>query len=183
MKLLKTLPIMALVCLSGFLLRADDLGYDIYDGKTNKIDHIAQDNPRYVWVVYEGGTSGRKIPRTDLPPQLKEKYPYDAKSAAEYDKLKNDEWKSQIALQKQGLRESMADYQRQIDAVKDQITENEKEIDNLTRQIKTAPKSHAAGIAKQKKVQLIQDQNALRQRRDNLQASLKQAQSQLDALP
>jgi hypothetical protein len=42
-----------------------------------------------VFVLYdseEGGKGGRKIPRQELPPQLKAKYPYDAAKATEYRK-------------------------------------------------------------------------------------------------
>src|SRR4051794_19270642 len=61
----------------------ENLGYDIYEGKTNKIARVHSANAVSVLVIYEGNTGGRKIPRQDLPPELQAKYPYDPAKAAE----------------------------------------------------------------------------------------------------
>ena len=161
----------------------EDLGYDIYDGKTNKIDHIAEVDPRFVWVIYEGGTSGRKIARAELPPQLKVKYPYDPQKAAAFIKEKGAEYQAQLAMEKAGLRVRESDLESQIDALDKQTAEDESEIKNLTRQIRTARKGHEASVAKESKIKLIQDQDDIRQRREKLEDTLKQVQAQIDVLP
>lgn len=160
-----------------------DLGYDVFGGHTNKISHIAQADPRFVWVVYEGGTAGRKISRAELPPQLKVKYPYDPQKAADFTRQKAAEYQALLTAEKAGLRVREAGIQQQISTLKKQAAENEHEIGSLNRQIKAAPKSHAASIAKGTKIDLIKAQDDIRQRRENLEASLKQVQGQIDALP
>jgi hypothetical protein len=43
-----------------------------------------------VYVIYEGDTGGRRIPRQELPPELRGRYPYNAAKAADYRKQQAD---------------------------------------------------------------------------------------------
>lgn len=63
---------------------AEDFGYDFFGGKSNKIDRIITSTPTYVYVMYEGGKAARKIPRTDLPDQLKLMFPFDFEKSAQF---------------------------------------------------------------------------------------------------
>lgn len=157
----------------------EDFGYDVHNGVTNKIARIATVDPRYIWVVYEDGVSGRKIPRSELPPQLQARFPYDPKKAAESIEARAAENRALIAQHKQGLQQKERDLTAQIDAIERQRGENQKEIGNLNRKINTAPRSK---VLKGEKLKLLEQQNDLRERKAGLEARLKQVQAQLDSL-
>ena|SRR5882724_4955817 len=59
----------------------EDLGYDSFDGKTNKIASVYKENPVSVGVIYEARSGSRMIPRQDLNPQLAARFPYDGQAA------------------------------------------------------------------------------------------------------
>ena len=82
------------------------LGYDFFEGKPNKIAKVYAATHTHVQVIYDGGKSGRKIPRQSLPPQLAAKYPYDADKAADYQRLQMDISSRQIAAQQTIMEES-----------------------------------------------------------------------------
>jgi hypothetical protein len=64
-------------------IRAEDLGHDFFNGKTNKIARVIEATPTHVRVRYENGGQ-RNIPRLELNSPLKERYPHDVQAAADY---------------------------------------------------------------------------------------------------
>jgi hypothetical protein len=124
----------------------EDLGCVVIDGKTNKIVRVCSADPVSVFVLYESeesGKGGRKIPRQELPPQLKAKYPYDATKAAEYRKQQADLAVEQAAMSvqqaarmraaaKEVLREQERAIHAQIDSLnkRDVALQKEKNILN-----------------------------------------------------
>ena len=84
----------------------EDLGYDVFEGKTNKIARVYAVTPTHLQVLHEGGKSGRKIPRQELPPELAAQYPYNAAKAAGYQQQQMDIAARQIAAQRTVMEES-----------------------------------------------------------------------------
>src|SRR5438128_69357 len=56
----------------------EDLGFDIANGKTNKISGVYKVDPIAIGVIYEARSGSRMIPRQDLNPELAARFPYDA---------------------------------------------------------------------------------------------------------
>jgi hypothetical protein len=157
----------------------EDLGFDVFEGKTNRIARVAKVDPRFVWVVYEDSKTGRKIPRAELPPQLQAKYPYDPQKAVASINAHAQEAQAEAAAQKTALRQKEHNLQSQVDALEKQMTENEKEIGNLDRKLKTMPKSKTL---KAQKIKMLSDQDELRKRKTDLTDRLKQVRAQIDEL-
>lgn len=93
---------------------SEDLGSDFFEGKTNRIAKVYAATPTHVQVIYDGGKSGRKIPRQSLPPQLAAKYPYDADKAADYERLQMDISSRQIAAQQTIMEESARRREKEL---------------------------------------------------------------------
>jgi len=196
-KPMNTFRIISTVCVlvvSALLLKAEpdtstpptpkeNLGYDIYNGKTNKIDRVMQVDPRYIWVLYENDSGSRRIPRNELPPTLAAKYPYDAQKASAYLQAKASENQAAINSQKALLQAQEKDVLAQVNALKKQQQDNDTKIKALTAEIKTAPKSKSAAGEKNQKVALLKSQEDMRLSMEKLQAKLKDVRSQIDALP
>ena len=102
----------------------ENLGFDLVDGKSNKIARVHSMTPVSVFVIYEGGKAGRKIPRQELSPELRSKYPYDAAKAAEYQRQQAEAVASQVAAQ-QAAQRVMA--QSRENAIKAEIEKLEAE--------------------------------------------------------
>ncbi|MBC8096356.1 MAG: hypothetical protein H7Y43_11130 [Akkermansiaceae bacterium] len=157
----------------------EDFGYDVHEGVSNRITRIAMVDPRFIWVIYEDGVSGRKIPRADLPSKLQARYPYDPQKAADSIKARTAENQALKAQHKHALQQKERALVAQIEALDKQRTDNEKEIGNLNRKLNTAPRSK---VLKHEKLKVLDEQNNLRERRTALDARLKQVRAQLDSL-
>jgi hypothetical protein len=162
----------------------ENLGYDVVDGKTNKIGSIYKVTPSYVHVIYDPSTRGRKIPRQELPPELKAKFPYDATQAAEYQKQQMALAAQQAAIATAAAREAAKtaaiqrerEIQNEIARLQAQDVAIQKEVNVL--------KSLAPGNGR--RVQLAQLRNqlqAIRERVSKLRTQLEQLQAQRDRTP
>lgn len=158
---------------------SNDFGYDIHDGVTNRIARIATVDPRFIWVVYDDGVSGRKIPRTELPSQLRERYPYNPQEAADAVRARVAENRALLAEYKQALQQKEQELTAQIAALDQESNENEKEIKNVGRKLKTVRHSKTF---KAQKLKLLDAQNTLRQRKNDLENRLHRARAELTKL-
>lgn len=155
-----------------FAAAAEDLGFDFYEGKTNKIAKVYSVTPTHVQVLHEGGKSGRNIPRQSLPPQLAAKYPYDAAKAAEYQKQQADLATQQIVTAQAIARENVRKQEQQLLNEVARLTRLNHKLANDFALQKQMPKGRG------KKATLTNLVNERQQVADNL-AKL---QAQLDAL-
>jgi len=164
----------------------EDLGYDIVDGKTNKIDRVVQADPRFVWVLYENDSGTRRIPRDELPPTLAAKYPYDPKKAQAFIDSQNAQAKqgqaTSIALQKQTLEIREKGYLSQINDLKEKQRDVDDNLKTVTKEIDTTTKKRKTNFRTQK-IDLLKQQGDLREQMQKLEDSLKETRNQLDALP
>ena len=158
----------------------EDLGYDFYNGKSNKIARVYNVTPVAVQVIYEGDKGGRNIPRDNLPPALKAKYPYDPDAAAEFMKNQALKVEAQNEAQRTAWENRETELKAKIASLKKQMTEMKHEIGSLTAQIHTEP--HNKDL-RAKKVDLLQQQDDLRKQLDTAQDQLAQARKALGALP
>ena len=159
---------------------ADNLGYDVVDDKTNKIGRIYKVTPSYVWVIYDRDTGGRKIPRQELPPELKVRFPYDAAQAAEYQKQQFELAARQVAAQAAAARQAARLREREIEneiaMLKVQDTEIQKEAGIL--------KSLGGGNGRRVKLGHLRDQQqAIRERVLGLRSQLEQLRALRDRSP
>ncbi len=157
----------------------EDLGVDVVDGVTNKIIRVSNVTPISVYVVYEGGCSGRKILRQDLPPQLKAKFSYDAAKSDGYQKQQIESAAQQAAAQrlamKTAIHQKEAEILAEIALLEKQDTDDQKQKNIL----KSLPpgngrRLHAASISN--------DQQNIRERILQLETLLQQVRMQSDRL-
>jgi hypothetical protein len=106
----------------------EDLGWDFYNARTNKIGRIHSVTPTHVWVIYEDGKCGRNIPRMELESPLKERYPYDPAKAADFTAaLQARQAQQRTAANTSLLRQENA-LQSKIDGKNAELTALQKEI-------------------------------------------------------
>lgn len=146
------------------------LGYDVVDGKSNKISRIYRATPSYVWVIYDGGTGARKIPRSELQSPLKERYPYDRQEAAAFDKEKSQQSHDLADQQRANAYASLLRQERElqvkIDARSDEMVSVQREI----RAWRNKPaKTHGKVVALN---QLIDKRTSLSQHIESLKKQL-----------
>lgn len=162
----------------------EDLGVDVYQGQTRKIARIADANPLFVTVMFEGG-GGRRIPLQELPPQLKTKYPYDADKADEYEVREARKAAEQAAQQQEVLKGQMSrkeqGLQASITANHVRIARIQEEIAALNRQIRNRPRKSSS--LRVKKEGLIKQQADLRRQISSWEDQLKVTRSQSGSLP
>ena len=158
----------------------ENLGYVVVDGKTNKIGRIFSVTPSYVWVIYDPSTGGRKIPRQELPPELKARFPYDAAKAAEYQKQQMEAAARQAAVQAAVARETglrrEAEITNEIAALREQDVAIQKEV----RILKSLPGGNGRKV---KAAHLHDQQESIRERISGLRTQLEQLQAQRDRMP
>ncbi|HEY9509927.1 MAG TPA: hypothetical protein VIV82_08710 [Verrucomicrobiae bacterium] len=160
-------------------IASPDFGYDIHNGITNRIARIATVDPRFIWGVYEDGVSGRKIPRAELPSQLRARYPYDPEEAADATRARVAENRALLAEYKRALQQKEQELTAQIAALNHESNENEKEIKNVGRKLKTVRHSKKF---KSQKLKLLDAQNTLRQRKNDLESRLQRTRAELDKI-
>jgi hypothetical protein len=158
----------------------NDLGCDIRDGKTNKIARIYKVTPTHVQVIYEGGKSGRNIPRQQLPPELAAKYPYDAAKVAEHQRQQAETAASQVAAQQSAARIAA---QRRENDIKAEIDKLDEQDGKLQGQINVYANMAGGNGRKRQLAELRNDRQSLRERKLKLQDQLKTLQSRRDATP
>jgi hypothetical protein len=159
---------------------AEDLGHDVVHGKTNKIIRISNVTPLMIYAVYEGGTSGRWIPRTELPPQLESKYRYDAKKAAETAKQQVKVQEARRAEYLVALRQREVQLSAQLNAAREQMARIQEDIRDLNRQIRNTKKD---GPLRGRKNSLIDQQNRLGDQVNALKDQLSLVRSQINNAP
>ncbi len=108
-----------------------DLGSDIRDGKTNKIARIFKVTPTHVFVIYEGNTGGRNIPREELPEQLQARFPYDAGKASDFSMRQAQTAALQAAAQQTIIQESQLRRARQIESQIATLSQRDAELQKL----------------------------------------------------
>lgn len=100
------------------------------NGVTVKNVRVVKETPTEIIVLHDSG--GAMWKRRDLPPGLKELYPYDAKQAGEY-------LKRQAAAREQAAEEARArqgrDWQRQRAMLQNRIATLEAELGKLNEQL------------------------------------------------
>jgi NACalpha-BTF3-like transcription factor len=157
-----------------------DLGCDVVDGTTNRIASVSSVTPTFVYVVYEGGHSGRKIPRQDLPPQLKAKYPYDAEKSSEFQKQQIELAARQAAAQRAAMREALrreeAEILAEIGVLERQDAENQMQKNVLN----SLPPGNGRRV---RAAHINDDQQNIRERVLQLRTLLQQLRSQKDTMP
>jgi hypothetical protein len=164
----------------------EDLGFIVIDGRTNKVVSVISDNPIEVYVRYESadrGQGARKIPRQELPPQLRVKYPYDATKAAEYRKQQADQATEQAALAAQqatkaraAAREALRQREREILAQIDSFNKQDFELQKEKNILNSLP---AGGGRRLKAKQISGQQEIIRQYIDQLNLQLAQIRAQI----
>jgi hypothetical protein len=158
----------------------EDLGYDIFAGKTNKIARVWKEDPLNIYVVYEGTGGGRKISRLELPLQLAAKYPYDATRAAAFRQAQADAAVQQAAQQRAAARELVRRKEQEILA---EITaQHTKDVEDQ-EEINTLKGLPAGNGRKIRLEHLYNEQQELRTRISNLKAQLNQVRAQRDRIP
>ncbi len=158
----------------------EDLGCDFSDGKTNKIAKVYSVTPTYVYVLYEGGSSGRKIPRPELPPQLAAKYPYDSAKVAEYQRRQAESAATQFAAQQAAAR---LVAERRESEIKNEIAKLQEQDGKLQGQISIYANMAAGNGRKRQLGELRNERQSLRERKLKLNEQLKILQSRRDATP
>jgi len=165
----------------------EDLGYDIFAGKTNKIARVHSASAAWVYVIYQGGLGGRKIPRQDLPPELQAQFSYDPIKAADYQKrqaavvaqqwalaaqqatkartISGDAAVARLLAQEQGVQQEIENFR--IQDV--ELTKTIERLENLGR--------YKAAATPKEERQVVRD------RMVELKALRDQIQEQMDALP
>jgi hypothetical protein len=144
-------------------------------------------NPASVYVVYEGNTAGRNIPRKDLPPQLQSRYPCDPQKAEEYRQRQANLAAEQAAMAvEQGARQRAAGREilrkreleilREIADLRNRDTENQKEINILM--------SIRPGNGRRVRAHHLQtEQQLIRERIMSLNTQLEKIRAQRDSIP
>jgi hypothetical protein len=151
---------------------SEDLGYDFDEGKTNKIAKVYAVTPTHVYVMHEGGKSGRDILRQSLPHQLAIKYPHDAEKAGEYQKQKADIAAQQALTARAAMRENVRRQEQQLLSEIALEKQRAAKLDTDINLHKKQPKS----IAKRATLQSLINQ------RQMVSSRLAQLQSQLNSL-
>ena len=158
----------------------EDLGYDFYDGKSNKIARVFNATPVAVQVIYEGNKGSRNIPRDNLPPQLKAKYPYDADAAAQFMKNQALKVEAQHDVQRQAWEKRETELKAKLASLKRQSTDKKHEIAIVNEHIHAEPRNRDL---RAKKADLLQQQEDLRKQTETAEDQLAQARKALNSLP
>ncbi|HMP82026.1 MAG TPA: hypothetical protein PKA41_04885 [Verrucomicrobiota bacterium] len=148
---------------------SEDLGWDLHEGKSNKIARVYSVTPAYVQVIYDGGKGGRKIPRNDLPPQLRARYPYDAPRAAEYQAQKAEIAVNRATAVNDTLRENL---KKQEDTLMAEINRLGEKDSQMQREVNALRKAPPGGGRKVKLAHLMNQQQQLREHVQKLQSQL-----------
>ena len=178
----------------------EDLGYDIVAGKTNKIARVHSASPTWVYVIYEGGNGGRKIPRQNLPAELQAKYPYDPAKAADYQKrlgaaadqqsaltaqqaakartIAGDAANARLLAQEQAIQQEIENLQNQ-DV---ELTKNIERLENLRRWKAAAQPKEARQTVRDRMVQLKAQRDQIQAQRDALPKSKETCEAEIAKL-
>lgn len=158
--------------------QVEDLGHDLFNGKTNKIARVIEATPTHVRVRYENGGE-RNIPRLDLNSPLKERYHYDAQAAADYLKKQTLSAQAKTSAQRQAWEQRIRELELQLNALDKQWAETHRELNAVEKKRKIAPKSK---VLKREEIQLIEQRKELGRRRTELHDKLQAMRKQADAL-
>lgn len=158
--------------------RAEDLGHDFFNGKTNKIARVIEATPTHVRVRYENGGE-RNIPRLELNAPLQERYPYDAQAAADYVKKQTLSAQAKTSAQRQAWEQRIRELELQLNALDKQWAETQRELKAVEKKREVAPK---AKVLKREEIQWIEQRKELGRRRTELHTKLQAMRKQADAL-
>lgn len=145
---------------------------------------VVKATPIELTILFDGG--GRTIKLEDLPPELKAKYPYDAKKAADYRKKHAAEqkalaeeqqkrWAHDAASARAALLSKEQKLREKLEPLEVQIQRLQKDINTQRRIAGTTPKNSAERKAlNDLRKQMIQ----LRDEKEALQDQIKTVQTQ-----
>lgn len=153
---------------------AAGLGYDVFEGKTNKIARVFKADAVSVYVIYEGDKGGRNIPRSELPPGLAARYPYDADQAAALVEKQAKE----TAARKDRARATLQKHEQEL---RSQITRLEKQTSENRAEMNILQKGGKGNGRRVRHTALKDDQQAIKERILVLRKQLEQVQTQLSA--
>lgn len=145
----------------------ENLGYYVEAGNSNKITKVITATPSYVQVLFgsDGSLGSRKIPRSELPPELAARFPYDAEKATEHQKRQTEMDAQQRAAQQAGQQAAQQEAARrrvlaidaEIERLGNQDVQLQKEVNILTHL------PHGNG-RKVRRANLLDQQQAIRER-------------------
>jgi hypothetical protein len=168
----------------------EDLGCVVIDGKTNRIVRVHSADPVSVLVIYEseeGAKGGRKIPRQELPPQLRTKYPYEAAKAAEYRKQQADAAVEQAGLSVQqaakmrtAAREVLRQKEREILAQMDSLNKQDVELQKEKNTLDHLPPGNGRRVRSR---HISDEQQGIREHIDQLRKQVEQIRLQIAGTP
>jgi len=144
-------------------------------GQTYTNVHVIQETP--VELLFRAdGPWWKRVKRQDLPDALRDRYPYDAEKAVEYERKQTEEVRRQREQQRQQIYQTLLrrekEIERQIEVKTRELTELQKEIRNWRSKPRGTP-----GRGKMLD-QLIDQRIALEKYLDHLRKQLEGVQEQ-----
>ena len=158
-----------------------DLGYDIFDGQTNRIVRVSNVTPTHVFLAYEGTRlKGRTVARQDLPPQLRERYPFDVRKAAEMER-------QQIALAAQradarraAWKNALQRREMEIAAELQSLQQRDEALQKEVIILKSLPPGNGRRV---RLAYIRNEQQSIRERTVQLRTLQEQVRAQRDSIP
>ncbi len=146
---------------------SENLGCYVEAGKSNKITKIITATPSYVQVMFgsEGSLGSRKIPRSELPPELAARFPYDAEKATEHQKRQTEMDAQQRAAQQAGQQAAQQEAARRRVLAIDAEIERLGNLDvQMQKQVNILHHLPPGNGRKVRLAHLLDQQQALRER-------------------
>lgn len=150
--------------------------------------YVSSETPVELVVMWDGG--GKMFKRADLPPSLKERFPYDARKAEAYLKQQESEREKRLAQthakQQQMNRELKSTLLGQRQSLKQRITVLEREVTQVHNQIdnrrpRTRRRLSPAEQADQER--LTKRQSEIRDQIDDLNSKIAEIDLRLSSIP
>lgn len=117
----------------------------IIGGKTNTNVSVVRANPAEIIVMFDGG--GSALQRSNLPPELQAKYPYDHEAAKDYEKQRITAARAMREQQRASVQAALdrqeIDIQARIRVVERQLAALQRELDVLNASARGKPNSAA----------------------------------------